>query len=136
MIEAMQQTDKYKLNKPGVDDPITPVPLNENADKIEAALSDAAARITALEAHRIVVGSYTGNEADRTIALGFTPIAVLVCNASGTSTLESSLIVTGSSAQDQYQNQIVIVGNGFRVTGSYYPDFNREGVTYNYIAFA
>ena len=136
MIEQMQQTDKYKLNKPGVDDPITPVPLNENADKIEAALSDAAARITALEAHRIVVGSYTGNEADHTIVLGFTPIAVLVCNASGTSTLESSLIVTGSSAQDQYQNQIVIVGNGFRVSGSYYPDFNREGVTYNYIAFA
>lgn len=82
----MQQTDKYKLNKPGVDDPITPVPLNENMDKIEAAITAEAAalerRIVTLEAHHIYMGSYTGTGSfanpTQTIHLGFTPIAVLV----------------------------------------------------------
>lgn len=41
----MQQTQTYKLNKPGADDPIAVAPLNENADKLEAALkAEAAAR--------------------------------------------------------------------------------------------
>ena len=35
----MQQTELYKLNKPGIDDPIAIAPLNENADKLEAALA-------------------------------------------------------------------------------------------------
>mgnify|MGYP007105520148 CR=1 FL=1 len=87
----MQQTDKYKLNKPGVDDPIAIAPLNENADKIEAALLTKASaaetgqqfaalaqRVTALEVHKIVVGSYTGTGNPTTIDLGFTPAAMIV----------------------------------------------------------
>ena len=38
MIEEMQQTNKYELNKPGLDDPVAIAPLNENMDKLEAAL--------------------------------------------------------------------------------------------------
>lgn len=54
MIEAMQQTDKYKLNKPGIDDPISPQPLNENAEKIEAALNVLNGAIAATDARHCI----------------------------------------------------------------------------------
>ena len=69
----MQQTDKYKLNKPGVDDPITPVPLNENMDKIEAALTaEAEAR---------------AGERSRQILADNGMVAVIVCIDSRTNTI-------------------------------------------------
>lgn len=43
----MEQTSKYKLNKPGVDDPIAIAPLNENMDKLEAALQAETNALTA-----------------------------------------------------------------------------------------
>ena len=57
----MQQTDKYKLNKPGEDDPIAIAPLNENMDKVEGALEAQDARITMLEAKYMVFGTYVGD---------------------------------------------------------------------------
>lgn len=66
----MQQTDKYKLNKPGIDDPLAIAPLNENADTLERELTrvdteKAAldARVTVLEADkvRLILGSYVGS---------------------------------------------------------------------------
>ena len=97
MIEAMQQTDKYKLNKPGVDDPIAIAPLNENMDKVEAALAAETAvrqgetaalaaragalegRAAALETHRIAIGSYKGgSKSDIFLNLGFTPMFALI----------------------------------------------------------
>ena len=44
----MQQTSKYKLNKPGTDDVISPVPLNENMDKLEGALSALEGQVAAV----------------------------------------------------------------------------------------
>lgn len=84
----MQQTDKYKLNKPGVDDPIAIAPLNENADKIEAALlakADAAdvtdlnQRLQVFEAKKFVVGTYyIAMNQTVNIQIGFTPTALYV----------------------------------------------------------
>ena len=56
----MQQTQTYKLNKPGIDDPLAIAPLNENADALERELTrvdteKAAldARVTVLEADKV-----------------------------------------------------------------------------------
>ena len=77
----MQQTDKYKLNKPGIDDPLAIAPLNENADTLDAALNGLNQRILTLENCRIVVGRYmgTGEYVQQLINLGERPVAVLAC---------------------------------------------------------
>ena len=94
----MQHTDKYKLNLIETSDAFSPDALNENTQKLEAALEEVTAhadagdqaeaaaraalaqRVTALEARRVVVGTYTGNgnTAGQIIDLGFTPAAVLL----------------------------------------------------------
>ena len=134
----MQQTDKYKLNKPGVDDPIAIAPLNENADKIEAALSakaDAAdvtdlnQRVTMLEAKKVVFGSVlTEKNIITTVELGFTPGAVLIHRVRQYSG------VTGMACTEQpCAPFVVIVEGGFQINvsgGSVHVDGY-----YNYIAF-
>ena len=44
----MQQTTTYKLNLIETDDVFSPEPLNQNTQKVEAALSDAAAALAGL----------------------------------------------------------------------------------------
>ena len=56
----MQQTQTYKLNKPGIDDPLAIAPLNENADALDAALNGLNQRILTLENCRILLGTYYG----------------------------------------------------------------------------
>ena len=83
----MQQTETYKLNKPGIDDPLAIAPLNENTDTLDAALAaldetaaDLTQRMIALENCRMVAGWYQGNGDNNgiTIDLGERPAAVLV----------------------------------------------------------
>ena len=111
----MQQTNTYKLNLIEKNDPFSPDPLNENAQKVEAALdtkadstetgqyfaslagqisalesgkanaaetsqylSSLAVRISTLETHRIAVGTYIGDGAERIIDVGFTPPIVFL----------------------------------------------------------
>ena len=100
LIKSMQQTETLKLNLIETGDPISPAPLNDNAEKLEtalAALDGTAAnlqgRVTVLEAKKMVVGSYIGNAETRysaiiqTIELGFAPIAVLVSGTESTMAL-------------------------------------------------
>ena len=96
----MQQTTKYKLNKPEADDPVAIAPLNENMDKSEAAIAAETAarqsetsarqsadtalsqRVTVLEMDKVkmVVGTYTGNGGTRIVHLDFTPRLIYVSN--------------------------------------------------------
>ena len=96
----MQQTDKYKLNLIETSDTFSPAPLNENAQKLEAALETARAeaaagdaaeaaaraaldqRVTALEVHKCVVGYHGGTGF---VDLGFTPSAVFAVGGNGNS---------------------------------------------------
>lgn len=118
----MQQTSKYKLNKPGVDDPIAIAPLNENADKIEAAIQAEASarvagdnallgRIQAIEAKRIVYGSVNIPENTTvSVPLDFAPYAVLIhgiANGYGFAAL---------ALPEQPGRSVEIVGNGFKIT--------------------
>ena len=87
----MQQTDKYQLNLIEASDTFSPAPLNENAQKLEAALAavraEAAAadaaldqRVQVLEAHRYVVGKVTTGGFT---SLGGTPEAIFAVGNNG-----------------------------------------------------
>lgn len=51
----MQQTETYKLNKPETTDPLTPAPLNENADKLESELTRVDAAVAQCRAENCLV---------------------------------------------------------------------------------
>ena len=138
----MQQTKQYALNLIERSDVFSPDPLNENMEKVEAALgtarSEAAAgdsaldaRVTALEARRAVVGTYTGNgvsgQTGQFINLGFTPRAVLVQR----STYYAVLAVTEKPVGVA---NLVVVNNGFTVSDTGSISLNVSGQVYAYLA--
>ena len=140
----MQQTETYKLNKPGIDDPLAIAPLNENADALDAALAaldeTAAgldARVTALEIRKIVVGSYVGNGGTQTIPLGFTPRAVFITtNYVGYGYY--ALVLEGlppKANTSAGRIALEIVDNGFTAYTDANVGVNRSNEQYRYIAF-
>lgn len=128
----MQQTEKYKLNLIERTDTFSPEALNENTQKVESALAahEAAvgevtdgllgqsanldSRVTALEAHRLVVGSYTGTGREMSFDLGFTPKLVFVRHSDYQNTL-SGLAIQGMEGT----SFITIVENGFKMGFSF-----------------
>lgn len=124
----MEQTETYGLNKPGPDDPLSPAPLNENADKLEAALAALTARVKTLEAVRYKRGTYTGTGSSQTVSVGFTPSAVLVSEARLAG--ECTLAVTGSPATDN-NGKVSIVSGGFQLS---FLSLNTKNTTYHYVA--
>lgn len=144
MIEAMQQTDKYKLNKPGVDDPITPVPLNENADKLDEALAALSQRVTVLEAKKIVTGRYVGDGAsERVFDLGITPKAMIfsryTTNSSGMSSNTLSFIIPESeypNATTPKTMELTETGFLTRIGFMNINDMNKLNDVYHFIALS
>ncbi len=91
----MQHTDKYQLNLIETSDPFSPDPLNENAQKLEQAISAEAAaqdqaraadiaaldqRLQVFEARRLVIGSAKEGEK---VYLDFTPKALIAKGSNG-----------------------------------------------------
>ncbi len=141
----MQQTQTYKLNKPGIDDPLAIAPLNENADTLERELTrvdteKAAldARVTVLEADkvRLILGSYVGSgkndKETQNVQLGTTPKAVFFPNGGRS----PYMIVPGTPIFDSYCNMNIaeIVEGGFQVVRDRHSDFNINGTTYHFLA--
>ncbi|MDE6281631.1 MAG: hypothetical protein K2M15_07570 [Oscillospiraceae bacterium] len=140
----MQQTEKHKLNLIESSDTFSPAPLNENTQKIEDALSaetvrriaaDAAldSRVTALEVHKVAVGTYTGNGvADgQEINLGFAPSIVFVQD-------RYTGAVIATKARTYYGSLIVLTENGFRAANDLIGNrgMNGGGGIYTYCAIA
>lgn len=143
-VKKMYQTKAHRLNIIEKEDAFSPEPLNDNTQKVEGALSavtahadagdqaEAAARqaadaalgqrITALEARRVVLGSYQGNNSPLTIQLGFTPASVFLFRQATVSFTVIRLMIQG----EEYTNldgtlvEAKIVNGGFYVrTGVY-----------------
>lgn len=129
----MQKTETYKLNLIEMDDTFSPQPLNENAQKLEDALSGAVdaldRRVAALEAHKLVTGSYTGTGGAKTIPLGFDPVLVHVHGAS-TSGPFGLLAMPGVPATDHSSIALQIVPGGFTVAQ------HANSTDYSYYYFA
>ena len=153
----MQQTDKYQLNLIEASDTFSPAPLNENMAKLEAAIAagdaaEAAARaadvaaldqrVQVLEAHKFVVGMYTGNAQksgdSQFIDLGFTPKAVV---APVTGPGKGSMGVFHAGNTVGASSTIRMAPGGFMAydfssTASSSASSNANGTSYTYLAFA
>ena len=129
----MQQTEKYKLNLIERDDVFSPDALNENMEKVEAAIAAGDAeldsRVTMLEAKKIVVGTYVV-QGSITVELGFTPIAVVIANTNYSLPFGSILPVTDSMVYYHGGGAVNIVPNGFTAKSP-----TNDTGKYNYIAF-
>lgn len=136
----MQQTETLKLNLIETGDPISPVPLNENAEKIEAALTakadaadvtDLGARVTVLEGHHFACGSYRGtgsaNNGLQTFHLGFAPAVVLAHSGNNGNSI---------MATDNNESFIKLTEDGFQVRyiASNGVSLNTENLLYYYLA--
>ena len=136
----MRQTETYKLNLIEKDDTFSPDPLNQNTQKIEQELSaetaqraeaDAAlnGRVTALEAHKLVIGQYVGRYAsdegsgEQTIHLGFTPTFLFIQPPNGFCAVAT---LHGRASA------LKIIDGGFIVSQS---TVNIRNVLYYYYAF-
>lgn len=145
----MQQTETSKLNLVETSDDFSPKPLNFNTEKLSDILAvtdfgaraalDAHraldARVTALEAKKMVVGSYEGTGKTRIIELGFTPIAVMLHIAASNQGYRSALIVAGHTAYDSSGNPLTIVEGGFQLETARSPQLNQTSSSCYYIAF-
>lgn len=136
----MQKTETYKLNLIEMDDTFSPQPLNENAQKLEAALAGAESgldqRLAAIEAHKLVTGSYTGNDTSsgsqaQTIRLGFDPALLLIHNSKNAGPF-GALALPGTPVRNNFVDIAKLVPGGFAVM----QEFNQSGMVYNYFAFA
>lgn len=142
----MQQTEKYKLNLIETTDTFSPAPLNENAQKLEAALTaqEAAraqagaaldARVQALELHRMAAGTYTGDgsASGQMIEVGFTPEVVV------TDPMNAYHATSVLCLRNHPFNVVEIVPGGFivRHSANYASDhysLNSSNGTYRYLA--
>ena len=129
----MQQTDKYKLNLIEPTDPFLPDALNANTqrledvleEKMEGPVADLEQRVTVLEGHKIVLGTYTGNsQTSQFISLDFTPKAVITSGREG-------FACFGAPVGD---HAITIQKNGFSVTVYGSNNMNEGGRIYGFLA--
>lgn len=131
----MQQTEKYKLNLIESSDTFLPDALNANTQKVEDVLAtemegpvaNLEARVTVLEAHKFVCGSYKGSAENpiQFIPLPFTPKAVLIWE---TGNIHIQLYVEGAPHST---DMIFGAENGFRVSNT----MNPNNVQFRFIAF-
>lgn len=93
----MRQTENYGLNLPETADLLSPKPLNENAEKVDAALAALAAGCVMMAS-----GSYTGNGAGSvTIQTpGFTPKVVLMRQKREIGVDETGVVYTDTFSVD------------------------------------
>lgn len=134
----MQQSKHYKLNLIEPSDVFSPDPLNQNMEKVEAALDAARAeaktgdgaldaRVTMLEARKIIVGTYTGNgEQLRLVNVGFELQAVFI---------QSRGLRPDFAVKDHECSPVFYLeGSGFRVGTNNTHTLNDQGRLYYYVA--
>lgn len=128
----MGQTSNYGLSQPACWEQPSRSDWCGDMAAIDAALAEKA---------EVVVGSYTGNNADsRTISLGFTPSAVLVEDMSGARSASpcGGLAVTGGPLRAYYSsgNVVTITADGFlcQSGGGSDGSVNNANSQYRYLA--
>ncbi len=111
-----------------------------NSAKVTANAAKSAAD-TALASKPYVTGSYTGNDYDRVITLGFRPSFLIVSGMEGS--ISSSYSDTydryfGMTAGNVLKGRLELTDTGFIAKGygsTMYPYFTDGGRRYDYIAF-
>lgn len=137
----MQQTKKYQFNLIEPSDTFSPDRLNENMEKVEAALTDGLAaeaaareaanaaldqRLQVFEAKRFEISTYTGmggNNYD--FSLGYTPKLLMVAYGNATYIVFQGMAVGATNVA-----YLSIIDGGFRAG----LNLNKAGATYHYLA--
>ncbi len=153
----MNKTPNYALNQWSRDDRVLMDDFNADNARLDTALAGLArskADLSALAVKtEIAAGTYTGDgTAERVIRLGFTPRAVYICTAAGTTHIASSsgqswyggLALPGAPSVNRGYSLVEIVPGGFEVfrteekinnVTTYYHTSNTNNTVYHYIAF-
>ena len=144
-LSSVTTTPNLQLEKPAETDFYDIGVFNANVDKIDAAYEDLTMQ-AALKSE-VVFGTYTGDgTASRTINLGFTPVAVEVCDEmgrqyqfSGVRGIFGGIAVTGHPCASGSSNKAIeIVENGFNVAYNSEENLaktNQGRITYYFIAY-
>ena len=119
-MASTNHTDNYNLPQWEATDAFRREDFNEAFSKIDTAIAGAGAKIA--------IGFYTGNNAEeRTFALDFTPVAVLVIATPkplyDTNSMYGGLAITDHPAVVKKGSDkwgVRIVENGFQVSNTYY----------------
>ena len=132
------------LWEPG--DSVLRTEFNENWEKIDASAAQAQADLTngladvqaSLAVKHFAVGTYAGNDGTRTVALGFTPKVVLICNTMAVANIGNKIgmAVNGGTydANAVTAGLISIVTNGFKVVNDSNYAMNSSTYSYHYLA--
>ena len=137
-------TPNLQLEKPAETDFYDIGVFNSNADKIDTAYETLTTQ--AEQKSVVVFGAYEGDgTASRTINLGFTPKAVILCDdmgrqfqGSGSRGLFGGIAITGHPCASGSSKAIEIVENGFNVAYNSEENparTNQSLVVYHFIAF-
>jgi len=136
----MQHTNKYQFNLIESEDTFSANPLNENMEKVEAALETQAAAIgTGGQTCRIAYGSYVGDgTGPKTLTFDFTPyMLTLYGRENSTSALGTTVVygVTGAlNAMGDSLPSAVWEGNSITFGTKSNNDYNDSGRTIYYVA--
>ena len=130
----MTKTEHYDLPQWEPTDRVLREDFNEAMENLETALTSKIG---------IIFGSYTGNDVNgRTINLGFTPVAVYLCEQGGLAGVipgstycYGGLMTTDLPIKLDDQKAAEIVENGFKVYSDVYIRTNFRTTVYYYIAF-
>ena len=131
----MQKTENYNLNLFESTDPVKHEDINTNTELIDTAINGVK---EAFAVKNFAIGTYAGNDGTRTVTLGFTPKAVLICNTMAVASINNKIgmAVTGSTydANSATKGLISIVTNGFKVVNDSSYAMNSSIFSYNYLA--
>ena len=132
------------LWEPG--DSVLRTEFNENWEKLDASAAQAQADLaaglaevqTSLAVKHFAVGTYTGNNGTKNVALGFTPKAVLICNTMAVASIGNKIgmAVTGGTydANAVTAGLIAVTQNGFKVVNDSNYAMNSSSFSYHYLA--
>ena len=149
----MQHTNQYQFNLIESTDAFSPAPLNENMEKVEAALeaarAEAAAANTLLSSKitRVALGTYTGtgtsgSEAPNSLTFEFEPKFLLIWTSTDT---YRAMGLSGGNLVGYYSEkwgELFTTWSGNTVSWYAYvysgdgsrPQMNSNGTTYSYLA--
>ena len=132
------------LWEPG--DSVLRTEFNENWEKIDEETAQIREDFTAgltevqtsLAVKHFAVGTYTGNNGTKNVALGFTPKAVLICNTMAVASIGNKIgmAVTGGTydANAVTAGLIAVTQNGFKVVNDSNYAMNSSTYSYHYLA--
>lgn len=127
----MQKTENYNLNLFESTDPVKHEDINTNTELIDSAINGVK---EAFAVKNFAIGTYAGNDGTRTVALGFTPRLVLVCNAYEYANIGNKIGMAVTGKAYASNSTISIVTNGFKVVNDSNYAMNSSTYSYNYFA--